>query len=435
MPVRGLANTLPLHWDGTLGDPVGGPNGAVGAGGSGGSDCTLGDADGAHDCFRDLVNESLSGVMCDQSGGCANGPSGLPGRLDETDRDNMAFFLESVSYPPARSRPLDDDLSASAEDGFGDFFMNQGGNGPNTCADGGAGCHALPLTADTNSSTLQGFDVPTMRGMTDRFLQFSLGPNSVDETLRFAAAAALPYDPNDGLEEDVVFGTAFLIFQPVYNVGPLDLLQMFEEASTGMSGAVGRQVTLDTGSIAQPDTVALLDSLELAADRGLVSLIGKGMSSGVEVIVRYDSDAGLYRVGQGAVDRAGFDGLVGSGDLRTTLTAKLPRNYGQELYPQPLIAPQAGFGSTGNPDLDFTTPMRLVGIDVRQDSLVYVDGDPVSASVACVGGVFEPFCTSQLIDVSYASPGAGMHLLQLQSPHGPLSNEMPVCVGPAGGCL
>ena len=55
MPIRGLKNTLPLHWDGTLGDPFGGGNGAVGLGGAGGTDCSLGDADGDHDCFLDLV--------------------------------------------------------------------------------------------------------------------------------------------------------------------------------------------------------------------------------------------------------------------------------------------------------------------------------------------------------------------------------------------
>ncbi|MGB5812677.1 MAG: beta-propeller fold lactonase family protein, partial [Polyangiales bacterium] len=34
MPIRGLRNTVPLHWDGILGDPIGGPNGAVGLDGT-----------------------------------------------------------------------------------------------------------------------------------------------------------------------------------------------------------------------------------------------------------------------------------------------------------------------------------------------------------------------------------------------------------------
>ena len=49
-----------------------------------------------------------------------------------------------------------------------------------------SGCHALPLTADTNSTSLGGFDVPTMRGMTDRWLQFSIGITNAEEALEGA---------------------------------------------------------------------------------------------------------------------------------------------------------------------------------------------------------------------------------------------------------
>ena len=103
MPVRGLKNTLPLHWDGTLGDPFGGGNGSVGFGGNGGTDCSLGGADGDHDCFVDLVNGSLSGVMCDQSGSCPSGGT----ELSAEERDDLATYLAAVSYPPARGPPCD----------------------------------------------------------------------------------------------------------------------------------------------------------------------------------------------------------------------------------------------------------------------------------------------------------------------------------------
>ena len=118
MPVRGLKNTLPLHWDGSLGDPFGGPDGSTGIGGNLPANCT----DEAS-CFRHLVNASLSGVMCDQSDSCAGG-----GELSPAERDDMAAFLANVAYPPARSRPVDDVLSASAMNGFADFFVDQGGN-------------------------------------------------------------------------------------------------------------------------------------------------------------------------------------------------------------------------------------------------------------------------------------------------------------------
>jgi hypothetical protein len=46
--------------------------------------------------------------------------------------------------------------------------------------------------------------------------------------------------------------------------------------------------------------------------------------------------------------------------------------------------------------------------------------------------VFEPYCRSQEIRISLAEiPPKGTHLLQVQNPGGPQSNEVPVCVGPA----
>src|SRR5690606_31953115 len=93
MPIRGLKNTLPLHWDGTLGDPIGGPDGAVGLGGNLPPACDAGGPDGDLDCFRHLVDASLAGVMCDQAGGCAPGPSGEPGLLSGQARNQMAAYL------------------------------------------------------------------------------------------------------------------------------------------------------------------------------------------------------------------------------------------------------------------------------------------------------------------------------------------------------
>jgi YVTN family beta-propeller protein len=162
-PIRGLKNTLPLHWDGTLGDPFGGGNGAVGLNGTADPShaCDPNDADGDHDCFLDLVEGALSGVMCVQGGTCP--PPGLNAQA----QNDMASFLASVSYPPARSRRIDDRLSSfqdavpaslngitvSAQQGVMDFFVDQGGAvQPHTCADADGGCHSLPLLNATNSA-------------------------------------------------------------------------------------------------------------------------------------------------------------------------------------------------------------------------------------------------------------------------------------------
>jgi hypothetical protein len=41
-----------------------------------------------------------------------------------------------------------------------------------------------------------------------------------------------------------------------------------------------------------------------------------------------------------------------------------------------------------------------------------------------------------LVSIDLAvSPGAGLHMVQLQNPSGLLSNEMPVCFGQSSGCV
>ncbi len=76
MPVRGLKGTLPLHWDGTLGDPFASINGETGINLSAAANCTTDQS-----CFRHLVNASLAGVMCDQAGGCPTNDVSQPGGL------------------------------------------------------------------------------------------------------------------------------------------------------------------------------------------------------------------------------------------------------------------------------------------------------------------------------------------------------------------
>jgi len=461
MPVRGLRETLPLHWDGTLGDPVGGRNGAV-------TTNLPPSCDGSdpQTCFRDLANESLAGVMCDQAA-CGIGPSGLPGLLDDGERENLAAFLASVAYPPARARRPDDALSGSANNGFRDFFVDQnnGGNGASagvdTCADSNAGCHALPLGAATNSSTLAGFDAPTMRGMTDRWLQFSNGITNAEELAVFAVnginipgiinvpPSQVPWNPTEGFREQVTFATAFGIFTPVYNVGPLDLFQMFEEASTGFSGAQSRQVTLNPDTAADATVVALMTALETADLRGLVNLKARGRRAGqpVQLSLR---PSGLYEGGGVQLTPAALRSEALLGTTLVTLTAELRHQVGTSDFPQPLLATAVnGNGTTGDPPIPVipTTgnanpaAFALAAVTVRADPIILVDGVPVSGTVGCTSGAFSPFCssggsaTSGTISVDLdAKPPAGLHVLQLVNEGGPLSSEMPICVGGKSAC-
>ena len=133
-----------------------------------------------------------------------------------------------------------------------------------------------------------------------------LKPLSADPN---APATAIPYDPAEGFEEDVSFAVAFTVFEPVYGKGPLPMLAMLEEASTGHSGALGRQITLDAvsaapGSQALADTHALLDVLEAADARGSVNLRVKGRrqaaSAMVSVTLSYRAAEDLYKSGNDA---------------------------------------------------------------------------------------------------------------------------------------
>ncbi|MCG8588629.1 MAG: beta-propeller fold lactonase family protein [Proteobacteria bacterium] len=473
MPVRGLKNTLPLHWDGTLGDPFGGSNGAVGNGGNGGTDCSLADGDD-HDCFLDLVMGSLSGVMCDQNGSCPPGGN----ELSAAERDDLATFLGNVAYPPARLRRVDDSVSASALQGFSDFFVDKGvpaaddlGDlvGVTTCADMDSGCHALPLGADTNSSTLAGFDAPTMRGMNDRWLQFSIGITNAEELQEFIEPGGSfqldigigfpvtinfppsehPYDPANGPEELVTFASTFAIFEPIYGAGPSDMFQMFEEASTGFSGAVGRQLTLDaetTGGGQLADTQALLAELEAADARGSINLRATGKLSAnggpfVGRILSYRAATSDYRDGTDSLILTSGELVAAAqaGDAVMTLTGELGRNFGSDDSRQPLLSVTSlGDGDTGNPDLPHltgSTNMSLVGIDVRENADVLLDGQPVSATLTCTGGSFTPYCDSQTVEITLAAlPANGLRLLQVQNPGGPQSDELPICVGAVAGC-
>jgi hypothetical protein len=497
MPIRGLRDTLPLHWDGTLGDPVGGRNGATAANLI--PSCDTGGADGDLDCFRHLVDGSLSGVMCDQTGGCDVGPSGLQGLLTAAERDDMAAFLGSVAYPPARSRRMNDLVSgtgiyygtptpapdpvtfqnpvtlatadANALEGFKDFFTNQGGlaGDPDTCADSSAGCHALPLGVVTNSTTLDGFDAPTMRGLTDRFVQFSMAPTTSREILSVANAgivipanALFPGSPNipvPGLEEPIRFaanegmqeitslGGAFLIFRPVYNTTPMNTFQMAEEASTQFSGATGRQVSLNqrtaTGGLLA-ETEAVLAALEEADADGVVNLRGVGVrdtGAGFGAVETFSFRSnGLYTdtPGTTSLSRAQLIAAAQAGDLVMAFTAALRPGHGVD--PQPLLSPPASGGCTncGDPAIPSiaSTAADPPAFAVRAEKLtadaaVVWDGAGVAgAALTCTSGGTFPSCTNSQVSVNLPSPrpANGLHLLQLRNGDGPLSNEIPVCV-------
>jgi YVTN family beta-propeller protein len=451
MPIRGLKNTLPLHWDGVLGDPFGGNNGEVGVNGSVAANCT-----DDQSCFRHLVNASLAGVMCDQSGSCPTNDIGQAGGLDDAERDAMATYLQSVQYPPARTRRFDDQLTAQAADGFSDFFENQGGvnppggggQGPETCGDvaAGSGCHALPFGAGTGSIFVGGFDAPTMRGITDRYLQFSAGVTNVRDVLQgltLTGATDAPWTVDVGFDEFTVWAAAFGTaaqpgaFRSVYNVGPFDVFQMIEEMSNGQSGALGRQLTLNmrsTTGVALAETEDVLDTLEAADLAGLVNLRGSGIREGTPITLSLRPD-GNYKKNGLTLTREQLlaEAAVGT----TTLTLVAHQRAGVDAGTvQPVIWADAvgGVLDNGRPGLPSfgagnPGPLQLPARHIEPGAVPLIDGVPVAleAPIACQSGTL-PDCNTPYVLIDLAAPPAtsGLHLLQLQNPDGLLTNELPV---------
>ena len=456
MPVRGLKGTLPLHWDGALGDPFASINGVTGSNIAAPPPPLPANCTTDQTCFRHLVNASLGGVMCDQ-GGCPTNDVGQAGGLSNAERDAMATYLQSIQYPPARTRRFDDQLTVQALAGFSDFYEDKGGstNVVQTCGDNAndpgtsstSGCHALPHNAGTASLFVGGFEAPTMRGITDRFLQFSAGVSNVRDGLELAAAAGAtdaPWSPAVGYDEFTVWAVAFGsaavpgAFRQVYNVGPFDIFQMIEEMSNGQSGALGRQVTLNLrsttgGNLAATESV--LAALESADLRGLVNLRGSGIRNGTGLTLSFRS-SGTYQGGGLVLTRAQLIAEAAAGTTTLTLVANQRSSVNAgTVQPTVWVLAVGTIFTGGRPNLPQFTSANPGNIPVLQarniqpNATVLIDGVPVAldAPITCASGTL-PNCLSTAIRVDLAAPPAvvGLHMLQLQNPDGLLTNELPI---------
>ena len=444
MPVRGLKGTLPLHWDGVLGDPFASINGETGTGTTAPANCT-----NDQSCFRHLVNASLGGVMCDQQGGCPTNDVAQAGGLSNLEREDMATYLQNIQYPPARTRRFDDQLTVQAVAGFSDFFEDKGGvNTPQTCADSaiGSGCHALPFGAGTASIIVGGFEAPTMRGITDRYLLFSAGVTNVRDTLQAVAnagATEVPWSPAVGFDELTVWAVAFgtpaqpVAFRSAYNVGGFNMFQMIEEMSNGQSGALGRQVTLNLRSTSAGElaaTQAVLAALEAADLRAVANLQGRGVRNGAAVQLSFRSD-GTYQGGGLVLTRAQLIAEAAAGTTTLTLTGGQRSTVNAGTVQPSVWVPAVGSITAGRPNLPQFTSANpgnipfLQGRNIQPNAKVLIDGVPVTldAAITCASGTLPACATTAIrLDLAASPAVAGLHMLQIQNPDGLLTNELPV---------
>lgn len=402
MPIRGLRDTEPYHWDGIPGDPYGGNNAAS-------TDSPVApnsDIDDPTTSTRFLIDGGLANTM-HFVGKTHTNDEGKLGNLSAAERDDLSVFLLNVPYPPAPGRSYSNVPSQRAKDGFRLFHIEGNGVGRrDVCGD----CHRLPHLVSTNHPTI-GMDTPTWRGAYDRFLILPQGRINMVTLPPFAALAQRGIPERDlwrftwGLREE---------FDPVWD--------MVLEHSTGFSGSFARQVTLSKQTVNDELTNDLIAALEQSAREKAIVLVGSGafLMNGKSTPAALIFDGETYLGSSDRYSRDELMAMASTGTFVGTFTAHLGPKADPD-HPQPALWTLGPIEQQSGPQVfpklhpkDLT--MTLSGRHVTDDAHVIVDGRRTSATIKQSG--------QEVISITLANPpSAGMHLLQLQTPDGLMSND------------
>jgi YVTN family beta-propeller protein len=412
MPIRGLRDTAPFHWDGIPGDPYGGINSAsirrhVAPNSS---------VDDPASSTRHVIDGGLATTMSMDGDKTVN-DEGKAGRLSAAERDDMATFLLSVPYPPAQRRAYTNVVSTEAERGFKLFHidgdLDPSKRRPNVCGN----CHRMPFLVSTNTPG-NGMDAPTWRGAYDRFLILPQGRLNIIEFDFYRRVA------ERGIPERSVWQFSWggrRRFNPVWD--------MVLEESTGFSGSFARQVTLNKASAHADLTADLLSALELSASEGAIVLEGEGVLiddlAANPVALQFDAQfkGGAYVRKDG--DRESFTrkdlvSLALAGRFVGTFTGRHGAKADVE-HPQPAIWTLGPIerqrGRQEFPIVyDGNNSMTISGRHIHEDANVIVDGRRVPGTVTLDDD------EKVLVKLS-TLPSVGMHLLQIQNLGGLFSND------------
>ncbi|MBN00388.1 MAG: hypothetical protein CMJ77_14810 [Planctomycetaceae bacterium] len=411
MPIRGLRDTAPYHWDGIPGDPYGGNNSAN----VHGSDEPNSRIDDPASTTRHLIDGGLASTMLLEGDDALN-DEGKAGRLTASERDDMAVFLLSVPYPPAQRRAFDNVLSEDAQDGFRLFHIEgdyQGGATSNVCGD----CHRMPFWVSTNTPGT-GMDAPTWRGAYDRFLILPQGRLNIIDFDFYRDLA------ERGIPERNMWQFSWAgrrRFDPVWD--------MVLEGSTGHSGSLGRQLTLNPKTADGELAKNLLDALELSAAEGAVVLEAEGVVIEDEEVQQValqfkgDSQGGAYiskASDEEKMHRSELLDLAANGKFVGTFTARHGAKDDVE-NPQPGIWTVGPIErQRGRQEFPFVYPenreMKVSGRYIDPEAKVFVNGRQVSGGVRLED--------NEVVFIELETlPNEGMHFLQLQNPDGMFSND------------
>ena len=427
MPVRGLRDTAPFHWDGVLGDPYGGNNTAH----IYESIDPVADAYDQRTSTRHLVDVSMAEILMTHGDETVN-DEGKPGGFTAAERDDLATYLLSVSFPPAQRRAYDNVLTDRAKEGYKLFHIEGDLDPSKTAANVCGDCHRMPFFVSTNTPGT-GMEAPTWRGAYDRFLILPQGRLNIIEFPFYRDVA------QRGQPEEEIWRFSWggrRRFNPVWN--------MVVESSTGYSGSFARQVTLSETTVDNELTVNLLDALELSAREGGIVLEADGVfvkdGESKKVALQFDGNhnRGTYitkpdaskgrRRRSASRDRAMYtrEGLVSlakAGQFVGTFTGRHGELANVE-HPQPAIWTLGPIeqqrGHQVFPILyDNNKMMSLSGRNFDEDAVVYVDGRRVEGNVT-YGDDDE---NEEVIIELTSLPRTGMHTLQVQTVNGMFSND------------
>lgn len=427
MPLRGLRDTAPFHWDGIPGDPYGGNNSAsIRAHVEPNSDPNV-----PVSTIRSVVDGSLASTMSTVGASVVN-DEGKVGALSGNERDALSKFLLDVPFPPAQRRAYTNVLSREAKKGF-ELFHISGDDDPsktkfNVCGD----CHRMPYLVSTNTPGT-GMDAPTWRGAYDRWLILPQGRLNIIEFPFFRRIAEA------GLDEESVWKLSWggrARFNPVW--------KMVLEGSTGVSGALGRQVTLNRFTAKRGRSTDLLKALEVASAEGAVVLQVDGvfldgeLSSPVQLQFDAELERGKYRSlnERSKVSTTGSHGsssfefgesysrekllqLANQELFVGTFTGRHASNHRDQVAQPALWTKGSLHAQRGHQKFPFlyegNLKMSISGRHIAEGAAVIVDGHRVAGSVEAQ----EDNVEIKLVKL----PPEGLHMLQVQNPNGLFSND------------
>jgi DNA-binding beta-propeller fold protein YncE len=451
LSIRGLRDTLPLHWDGTLGKPTAPPGNVEPVPQS----CAFTETMQPgidFSCFLDLVEASLAGVMCDFEDCPVT--EGKPGELNAIERVGVAAYINSVAPQPSSTRRPDDRPSEEAIAGV--EFLNGLAPPLGSCSATGRGCHELPHGAPPEVARNFAAQPGPWRTMWDRFLLGSNGGVSSNADLVHPSFQPVTgYDPQLGMSERASFRS--FVHRNFFIADTEIIDRMFDftlEIGAGYSGLLGRQLTLSPAMVqTAPQRAAVLAEIQVfeqAAEEGRINAVGY-MHQHVlgEVITMhgaYDTAIDRWVLEEETTATYPTDQLLNylrtmPAATRATIRADLPANVGLHV---------AGFSPSGyrQPVLWFDSPtlsatrllatlgppsvplrVRVLHVAAATPTAVLVDGQ----RCATCSLVFDappvpgdPHNATIQLALDGLTPGT--HTLQIHPDRGWISNEAPLVV-------